>query len=95
MTSWPQKNPSKPHQALFFCQISTFYLHGMDRYGIMEMGDIMRLGWAKKGNSISYYVHKTIRVDGKNKSLVIKRFGSEKFICDTHGVTDAKAWAKE
>ena len=67
----------------------------MDRYGIMEMGDIMRLGWAKKGNSISYYVHKTIRVDGKNKSLVIKRFGSEKFICDTYGVTDAKAWAKE
>lgn len=55
----------------------------------------MRLGWAKKGNSISYYVHKTIRVDGKNKSLVIKRFGSEKFICETYGVSDAKAWAKE
>ena len=55
----------------------------------------MRLGWAKKGNSISYYVHKTIRVDSKNKSLVIKRFGSEKYICETYGVTDAKAWAKE
>lgn len=55
----------------------------------------MRLGWAKKGNSISYYVHKTIRIDGKNKSLVIKRLGSEKFICETYGVTDAKAWAKE
>ena len=55
----------------------------------------MRLGWAKKGNSISYYVHKTIRVDGKNKSLVIKRLGSEKFICETYGVSDAKAWAKE
>lgn len=55
----------------------------------------MRLGWAKKGNSISYYAHKTIRVDGKNKSLVIKRFGSEKFICETYGVSDAKAWAKE
>ena len=55
----------------------------------------MRLGWAKKGNSISYYVHKTIRVDGKNKSLVIKRLGSEKFICETYGVTDAKTWAKE
>lgn len=55
----------------------------------------MRLGWAKKGNSISYYVHKTIRVDGKNKSLVIKRLGSEKHICETYGVTDAKAWAKE
>ena len=55
----------------------------------------MRLGWAKKGNSISYYVHKTIRVDGKNKSLVIKRLGSEKYICETYGVSDAKAWAKE
>ena len=55
----------------------------------------MRLGWSKKGNSISYYVHKTIRVDGKNKSLVIKRLGSEKHICETYGVTDAKAWAKE
>lgn len=55
----------------------------------------MRLGWAKKGNSVSYYVHKTIRVDGKNKSLVIKRLGSEKYILDTYGVTDAKAWAKE
>lgn len=55
----------------------------------------MRLGWAKKGNSISYYVHKTIRVDGKNKSAVVKRFGSERHICETYGVTDAKAWAKE
>ena len=55
----------------------------------------MRLGWAKKGNSISYYVHKTIRVDGKNKSTVVKRFGSERHICETYGVTDAKAWAKE
>lgn len=55
----------------------------------------MRLGWSKKGNSISYYVHKTIRVDGKNKSKVIKRFGSEKYICETYGVSDAKGWAKE
>lgn len=55
----------------------------------------MRLGWAKKGNSVSYYIHKTIRVDGKNKSLVVKRLGSEKFICDTYGVTDAKAWAQQ
>ena len=70
-------------------------MHGTARYAIIETGDIMRLGWAKKGNSISYYVHKTIRVDGKNKSLVIKRFGSEKFIRETYGVTDAKAWARE
>ena len=48
----------------------------------------MRLGWSKKGNSVSYYVHKTIYVDGKNKSLVIKRFGSEKYICESK-------WRKE
>lgn len=55
----------------------------------------MRLGWSKKGNSVSYYVHKTVYVDGKNKSQVIKRLGSEKYICETYGVSDAKAWAKE
>lgn len=55
----------------------------------------MRLGWSKKGNSVSYYVHRTVYIDGKNKSQVIKRFGSEKYICETYGVTDAKAWAQE
>ncbi|MRM88954.1 IS1634 family transposase [Faecalicatena contorta] len=55
----------------------------------------MRLGWSKKGNSISYYVHKTIYINGKNKSQVIKRLGSEKYICETYGVSDAKAWAQE
>ena len=55
----------------------------------------MRLGWSTSKNSVSYYAQKTIYVDGKNKSNVVKRFGSEKYICETHGVTDAKAWAKE
>lgn len=55
----------------------------------------MRLGWSTSKNSISYYAQKTIYVDGKNKSNVVKRFGSEKYICETYGVTDAKAWAKE
>ena len=55
----------------------------------------MRLGWAKTKYSISYYVKKTIYVNGKNKDLVVKRLGSEKFICETYGVSDAKAWAKE
>ena len=55
----------------------------------------MRLGWAKTKYSISYYVKKTIYVDGKNKDMVIKRLGSEKYICETYGVTDAKEWAKE
>ena len=55
----------------------------------------MRLGWTKTKYSISYYVQKTIYVDGKNKSLVVKRLGSEKYICETYGVTDAKAWAQQ
>ena len=55
----------------------------------------MRLGWSKKGNSISYYIHKTVYVNGKNKSLVLKRLGSEKYICSTYSVTDAKAWAQQ
>ena len=55
----------------------------------------MRLGYSRSKYSVSYYVQKTIYVDGKNKSLIIKRFGSEKYICDTYGVSDAKAWAKE
>ena len=55
----------------------------------------MRLGWTKTKYSVSYYVQKTVYVAGKNKSLVVKRLGSEKYICETYGVTDAKAWAKE
>ena len=55
----------------------------------------MRLGWTSNKNSTTYRAIKTIRVNGKNKSLIIKSFGSEKYICETYGVTDAKAWAKE
>lgn len=31
----------------------------------------------------------------ENKTLPIKAFGSDKFICAAYNVTDAKAWAKE
>ena len=55
----------------------------------------MRLGWTKNNNSTTYRAVKTIRVNGKNQTLVIKTFGSDKYICETYGVTDAKAWAKE
>lgn len=55
----------------------------------------MRLGWTKNKNSITYRVVKTIRVNGKNKTLPIKTFGSDKYICETFGVNDAKAWATE
>ncbi len=55
----------------------------------------MRLGWTTSKYSITYRAVKTIRVNGKNKTLIVKSFGSEKFICETYGVSDAKAWAKE
>ena len=55
----------------------------------------MRLGWTTNKNSITYRAIKTIRINGKNQTLIIKSFGSEKQICDKYGVTDAKAWAKE
>lgn len=55
----------------------------------------MRLGWTTSKYPITYRAVKTVRIDGKNKTLIVKSFGSEKFICETYGVTDAKAWAKE
>ena len=55
----------------------------------------MRLGWTANKNSTTYRAVKTIRVNGKNKTLPIKTFGTDKYICETYGVTDAKAWAKE
>lgn len=55
----------------------------------------MRLGWTTSKYSTTYRAVKTIRVNGKNKTQIVKSFGSEKFICETYGVSDAKAWAKE
>lgn len=55
----------------------------------------MRLGWTNNKNSTTYRAVKTIRVNGKNKTLVVKTFGSDKYIRETYGVSDAKAWALE
>ena len=55
----------------------------------------MRLGWTTSKYSITYRAVKTVRINGSNKTQIVKSFGSEKFICETYGVTDAKAWAKE
>lgn len=55
----------------------------------------MRLGWSKSKYATSYYVQKTVYVNGKNKSIILKKFGSDKYICETYGVTDAKAWAQQ
>lgn len=55
----------------------------------------MRLGWTRNKNSTTFRAVKTIRVDGRNKTLTVRTFGSDRFICETYGVADAKAWAKE
>ena len=55
----------------------------------------MRLGWTTGKYSITYRAVKTVRINGKNKTLIVKSFGSEKQICEKYGVKDAKAWAKE
>ena len=55
----------------------------------------MRLGWTTGKYSITYRAVKTVRINGKNKTQIVKSFGSEKYICETYGVTDAKSWAKE
>ena len=54
----------------------------------------MRLGWTTNKNSVTYRAVKTIRVNGKNKTLLVKTFGSDKYIRETYGVDDAKAWQK-
>lgn len=55
----------------------------------------MRLGYTKNKNSTTFRVVKTIRVDGKNKTMIVKTFGSDRYIRQTYGVTDAKKWAQE
>lgn len=55
----------------------------------------MRLGWTTGKYSTTYRAVKTVRMNGKNKTQIVKSFGSEKHICETYGVTDAKTWAKE
>ena len=55
----------------------------------------MRLGWTTNKNSTTYRAIKTIRVDGKNKTITVRSFGSDKAICEKYGVTDARAWAKD
>lgn len=55
----------------------------------------MRLGWTTSKYSTTYRAVKTVRINGKNKTQIVKSFGSEKQICEKYGVSDAKAWAKE
>ncbi len=49
----------------------------------------MRLGWTTGKYSTTYRAIKTVRINGKNKTQIVRSFGSEKHICKTYDVTDA------
>lgn len=60
----------------------------------------MRLGWnvnRRTKEITSFYVQKSVYVDKEhdNKTVVVRKLGTPKEICEKYGVTDAKAWAKE
>ena len=69
-------------------------MHVPLRYCIILVVMKMRLGWTTSKYTTTYRAIKTIRVNGKNQTQIVKTFGSDKQICETYGVTDAKAWAK-
>ena len=50
----------------------------------------MGSGWTTGKSSITYRAVKTVRINWKNKTQIVKSFSSEKYICETYGVTDAK-----
>lgn len=53
----------------------------------------MRLSKVKSKNTVSYYIIRSVRRNGKNSSEIVKKLGTEKFIQDTYGVEDVDAWA--
>lgn len=55
----------------------------------------MRLGWTKNGDTFTYRAIKTAKIDGVDKTITVKKFGTDKYICKTYGVDDAKAWVVE
>lgn len=96
MTVLSRKNIRKVFYGLFFLSKFKFILARPSafQYNITEVIH-MRLGWTTSKYSTTYRAVKTIRVNGKNKTQIVKSFGSEKYICESYGVSDAKAWAKE
>ncbi len=74
----------KANNGFIFSSISKFVIARYSKilYNVSEV-ILMRLGWTKNKNSTTYRALKTIRVNGKNRTLVIKTFGSHKFIRQT------------
>ena len=55
----------------------------------------MRLKITKSAHSVSYSVIKSAYKNKKITSVVVEKLGNEKYICDTYGVDDAEAWARD
>ena len=55
----------------------------------------MRLRVTKSAHSNSYSVIKSAYINKKRTSVTIEKLGNDKYICETYGVDDAEAWARE
>ena len=56
----------------------------------------MRLSFSRTKNACSYYIIDSYRdLDGKVKTKVIEKLGTEKYIKETYGVEDAEKWCRQ
>ena len=56
----------------------------------------MRLSVSRTKNACSYYIIDSYRgLDGKVKTKVIEKLGTEKHIKDTYAVDDAEQWCRQ
>ena len=55
----------------------------------------MRLRVTKSAHSKSYSVIKSAYINKKRTTVTVERLGNEKYICETYGVDDAEAWARD
>ena len=54
----------------------------------------MRLRITKSAHSRSFSVIKSAYINKKRTTVTVERLGNEKYICETYGVDDAEAWAR-
>lgn len=55
----------------------------------------MKLTTSGKGDKMSFYVAKSIRVDGKSTTKTVEKLGNAEYIKNTYNVDDPKQWAIE
>ena len=55
----------------------------------------MTLKISRSPHSNSYYVIKSAYVNKHITSVIVEKLGNDKYICETYGVDDAEAWARE